>query len=146
MLCLSVVGSARGELASATDDGFITASVREREGISSSGIGKGDCDRAERGILLVEPSNGGVYEDSIPVEVVFGAQGRGCGFDMSSLRVVYKKAWGIDITRRIRPYVDDHTIRIPSLDLPAGKHSVEISILDRDRVRHEAVFTVLIRD
>jgi len=144
MLCLVVVGSARGELASTIDDGFVPASVRE--GGFSSGVGKTDCGRAERGIQLLEPANGGVYEDAIPVEVVFGARGRGCGFDMSSLRVVYKKAWGIDITRRIRPYVDAHAIRIPSLELPAGDHSVKISILDHDRVRHEAVFSVTIRD
>jgi hypothetical protein len=54
----------------------------------------------------------------------------GSQVDMSSLRIIYLKLWGIDITDRIRPYLTKDGIYAENADLPAGEHAIEIDIKD----------------
>ncbi len=64
--------------------------------------------------------------------------------DMGSLKLEYKKAWGIDITSRVRDYIRGTTISMKEADLPAGRHSVEIFISDVADNRSSQVFTVVV--
>ena len=54
----------------------------------------------------------------------------GASIDVASLKVTYLRLWGIDITDRVRPYVNDHGIDIDNADIPKGDHSIEIEIRD----------------
>jgi len=54
----------------------------------------------------------------------------GTQVDMGSLKVIYLKLWGIDITDRIRPYLTSDGIHADNADLPLGEHSIEIDIKD----------------
>ncbi len=54
----------------------------------------------------------------------------GTEVDMSSLKVIYLKLWGIDITDRIRPYITKDGIYAENADLPPGEHAIEIDIKD----------------
>ncbi|MHA7838741.1 MAG: hypothetical protein ACX98W_14895 [bacterium] len=60
--------------------------------------------------------------------------------------MTYKKAWGIDITDRVRPYLQGRWIKIPALELPAGNHAVEISIMNQREEATRMTFSVTVQD
>jgi hypothetical protein len=63
---------------------------------------------------------------------------------MESLKLEYKKDWGIDITDRVREYVAGTTIDVAESNLPRGKHTVEIQISDTHGNRSQELFTVTV--
>ncbi len=66
--------------------------------------------------------------------VKFRAHGN-AQIDLDSLVIVYKKVPAIDLTERVRPFVQPDGINMPNAEVPPGAH--RILILLRDSVGHE---------
>jgi hypothetical protein len=49
----------------------------------------------------------------------------------------YKKAWGIDITNRVRELITGSRIDVAESELPQGRHTVEIQISDVEKSGEE---------
>lgn len=81
-------------------------------------------------IRIESPENGGTYSGPVAVKVTFLAGPSGLAVNMKSLRLTYKRLWGIDITSRVRNYLTGTTIDAPGVELPAGEHTVEIYVED----------------
>ena len=62
--------------------------------------------------------------------------------NMDSLRVVYLKMFGIDITDRIRPYVKETRIDANGIKFPEGEHEFEIRIKDREQMESSEVIKI----
>lgn len=99
-------------------------------------------------IEINRPTDGGRYPGTFPIDVVFSPGENGLAVDMNSLKVEYKRAWGIDITSRIHDYVDfvAKAIKVDEAELPIGRHTVEILISDTEENRSSVLFTVIIED
>jgi hypothetical protein len=54
----------------------------------------------------------------------------GANVAMDSLRVIYLRLFGIDITDRLRPYVKGSAIAVDEADIPVGDHSIRVEIKD----------------
>jgi hypothetical protein len=109
---------------------------------------KAAVDQSEGPEIRVEsPENDGVYGvgEGFPVEVLFQEGPSGEAVNPDSLRVVYKKAWGIDITSRIREYIQPDSIRVPNADFPPGKHTVKIYIEDVEKNPSSRHLTVTVQ-
>ena len=63
---------------------------------------------------------------------------------MESLRLEYKKAWGFDITDRVREYITGTKIEVDESELPDGRHTIEILISDTAGNRSREQFSVTI--
>jgi len=61
---------------------------------------------------------------------------------MASLRIIYLKMFGIDITDRIRPYVKETRIDANGINFPEGEHEFEIRIKDTDELESNVVFMI----
>ena len=62
----------------------------------------------------------------------------GTEVDMSSLKVIYLKLWGIDITDRIRPYLTKDGIYAENADLPPGGTRIRaFAFRHHSKIRHE---------
>jgi hypothetical protein len=54
----------------------------------------------------------------------------GAAVDMRTLKVTYLRLFGIDITDRVKPYVNGDRIDIENAEIPAGEHAIELQIKD----------------
>ncbi len=96
-------------------------------------------------IQIDSPENGGVYEGPFPIKVAFRNSPEGHAVDMETLKLEYKMAWGIDITDKVRDYIDGTQIDVAESELPEGRHTVEIEIRDVEGHRSSQLFTVTVK-
>jgi hypothetical protein len=96
-------------------------------------------------IQIDSPQNDGVYEGPFPIKVAFESGRLGHPVDMESLKLEYKVAWGIDITDKVREYIDGTQIDVAESELPEGRHSVEIQIEDVEGHQSTRLFTVTVK-
>jgi hypothetical protein len=97
-------------------------------------------------IRIEKPMDIGPHSGPVSIHVVFEPGKNGLPVDMSSLKLEYQRAWGIDITSRVRDYIEGQEIRIAEASLPAGRHSVEISIEDTSENLSAQVITIVVDD
>ncbi|MGH0033566.1 MAG: hypothetical protein ACQGVK_00920 [Myxococcota bacterium] len=81
-------------------------------------------------IRIVSPEPDSTQPTTFPVEIEFHEGPSGAPPNLLSLKVTYKKAWGIDITSRLSGYVEENRISVPDVIFPSGKHTVLIYIED----------------
>jgi hypothetical protein len=96
-------------------------------------------------IDIASPTNNGTYEGSFPIKVEFLPGPKGYDVDINSLKLEYKKAWGIDITDRVRDYITGTVIDVKESELPSGRHTVEIEIADVKHNVSRQIFTVIVK-
>lgn len=96
-------------------------------------------------IEVESPDNEGVYVDEFPIHVIFSPGPKGLAVNMESLKLTYKKLWGIDITDRVRAYISGSVIHVPATRFPEGRHRVEIYIEDVARNASAELLSVTVR-
>lgn len=96
-------------------------------------------------IAIASPTDNATYEGPFPIKVEFLPGPGGHPVDIETLRLEYKKAWGIDITDRVRDYVVGTAIDVEESELPTGRHTVEIEIADVEDQLSRRVFTVTVK-
>jgi hypothetical protein len=65
------------------------------------------------------------------LQVMFESFG-GAKIDLDSIKVTYLKTPNVDLTPRIKPFVQSAGIDMPDVGLPVGEHMVRIDIKDSD--------------
>lgn len=96
-------------------------------------------------IEIASPTHNGTYEGPFPIKVAFLPGPKGYEVDLESLKLEYKKAWGIDITDRVREFITGTKIDVEESELPTGRHTVEIQIADVAENLSRQIFTVTIK-
>ena len=56
----------------------------------------------------------------------------GAKIDPDSVKVTYMRTPNVDLTVRVKPFVEPTGIDIPDVELPAGDHMVRVDIKDTD--------------
>jgi hypothetical protein len=56
----------------------------------------------------------------------------GARIDPDSIKVTYMRTPNVDLTIRVKPFVQPTGIDIPEVELPAGDHMVRVDIRDSD--------------
>jgi hypothetical protein len=78
-----------------------------------------------------------VLDESEPVhspmhlQVIFESFG-GAKIDLDSVKVTYLRNPNVDLTPRIKPFLQSAGIDIPDVQLPVGEHLVRIDVKDSD--------------
>jgi hypothetical protein len=62
-------------------------------------------------------------------QVIFETFG-GATIDLESVKVTYLKTPDVDLTPRIKPFVQNVGIDIPDVELPVGEHMVRVDVKD----------------
>jgi hypothetical protein len=96
-------------------------------------------------IEIASPIHNGTYEGPFPIKVEFLPGPKGYEVDITTLKLEYKKAWGIDITDRVRDFVTGTVIDVKESELPRGRHTVEIEIADTHKNLSRQIFTVTVK-
>ncbi|MGP0083032.1 MAG: hypothetical protein ACLP0B_05295 [Steroidobacteraceae bacterium] len=56
----------------------------------------------------------------------------GAKIDLESVKVTYLRTPNVDLTDRVKPFVQSSGIDIPDVELPEGEHMVRVDIKDSD--------------
>ena len=93
-------------------------------------------------IQVEKPDTGQPYKDLIDILIRFEKNPIGEHVNMESLRIIYLKMFGIDITDRIRPYIRETLIDAQGIKFPQGDHEFEIRIQDKEQLESSKIITV----
>ena len=93
-------------------------------------------------IKVEKPDPDRLYDDLIDILISFDKNPIGEPVNMESLRIIYLKMFGIDITDRIRPYVKETRIDANGIKFPEGEHEFEIRIKDRDQMESSEIVKI----
>ena len=85
-------------------------------------------------IKVEKPDPDQSYNDLIDILISFSKNPIGEPVNMDSLRIIYLKMFGIDITDRIRPYIKETRIDANGIKFPEGEHEFEIRIKDNEQM------------
>lgn len=97
---------------------------------------KGAVPNSGRGItrgpkILVPGEEAAVQASPIRFQVKFQSFG-GSSVDLDALKVTYLKSPVVDLTSRIKPFVQPTGIDMPDAQLPPGEHLLRVDIKDSD--------------
>lgn len=81
-------------------------------------------------IDVVRPGGGEIGQQPVEIDVEFKQSKDGAEPNMSTIKVRYIKFFTIDITDRIKPYIEGHRIHAPKAEFPKGNHTVELYVED----------------
>jgi hypothetical protein len=81
-------------------------------------------------IQIESPDTSGASPSPFPITVLFLPGTSGKAPDPASLQVTYVKLIGIDITGRVAPFVSAEGVRMPSAKVPAGTHTLRVTLAD----------------
>ena len=96
-------------------------------------------------IKIKKPDPDKLYNDLIDILIHFDKNPIGGSVDMRSLRVIYLKMFGIDITDRILPYVKETRIDANGVKFPGGEHEFEIRIKDKEKMESAQIFKIKVK-
>ena len=96
-------------------------------------------------IKIKKPDPDKLYNDLIDILIHFDKNPIGESVDMTSLRVIYLKMFGIDITDRILPYIKETRIDANGIKFPEGKHEFEIRIKDKEKMESAQIFKIKVK-
>ena len=88
----------------------------------------------ERGptVVAIYPSvKSGQIKSPFTLQLKFTSHG-GAAIDLDSVIVTYMKVPAIDLTARVKPFVQSTGVNIPDVEVPPGSHRILISIKDGD--------------
>ena len=93
-------------------------------------------------IQVEKPDADQTYNDLIDILIRFEKNPIGEHVNMKSLRIIYLKMFGIDITDRIRPYIRETRIDAQGIMFPQGEHEFEIRIKDTNELESNEIFKI----
>ena len=83
-------------------------------------------------VVLSPPASGDAFVSNRPVKLKVRFETTpDAPVDIRSLKVTYLRLLGIDITDRVRPYVNENGIEVDNVEIPPGEHRIELEIKDR---------------
>jgi len=93
-------------------------------------------------IKIEKPDEDQFYDDLIDILISFKRNPMGEPVNMESLRIIYLKMFGVDITDRIRPYIKETRIDANGIKFPEGEHEFEIRIKDIEQMESSEIFKI----
>ena len=108
---------------------------------------KGAIATDRRGILrgpkveIVAPS--GAAHSPLRLQLKFESFG-GATINPDSVRVIYLRSPNVDLTPRVKPFIQANGIDMPRAELPPGEYTVRVDVKDSDGRPGTASFTLTI--
>jgi hypothetical protein len=108
---------------------------------------KGAIAANSRGILrgprveLVSPSE--ASHSPLRLQLKFESFG-GAKINIESVRVIYLRNPNVDLTERVRPFIQADGIDMPGAELPPGEYAVKVEVKDSDGRPGSTSFTLKI--
>jgi hypothetical protein len=93
-------------------------------------------------ITVLSPKPGDTNLQS-PFRLQLKFEGRGgVQVDPESLKLIYAKSPAVDLTARVKPYVQPAGVDLPEASVPPGSHTIRAEIKDKDGRAGTHTFTI----
>src|ERR1700733_2068324 len=108
---------------------------------------KGAIPAAPRGILrgpkveVISPNE--AAHSPLRLQLKFETFG-GARIDIESVKVLYLRTPNVDLTARVRPFIQSDGIDMPDAELPPGEYTVRVDVKDSDGRPGSVSFTLRI--
>jgi hypothetical protein len=97
-------------------------------------------------VVLSPPSSGDAFVSNRPVKLrVRFETTADAPVDIRTLKVTYLRLLGIDITDRVRPYVNENGIEVDNVEIPPGEHRIELEIKDRQGHDTDEILKLIVK-
>ena len=85
-------------------------------------------------IEIVKPGGTDSVKPPFEIDLVFKAGPSGKSIDYETFKATLLALWGIDLTDRIKPYLNeaDNRIYIKEAQVPSGSHRIKLTIADAE--------------
>ena len=81
--------------------------------------------------VVSPPSSSKTVNSPLHLQLKFESHG-GAKIDQSSVKVTYEKTPAVDLTNRVKPYIQSTGIDIGEADVPPGNHTFRVDVKDSD--------------
>ncbi len=125
---LIVLGGIGQSFAASPDSWLITPDEAVLAPAIDDGIRSRALSDAGPGIEIVKPAEGEIVPS--PAEIMIRFLPKSVAVDLSSLKVTLLKFIPIDLTDRLKPYVNPNGIAVKEANVPAGAYRVRITLSD----------------
>jgi hypothetical protein len=125
---LVVLGGIGQSFAASPDSWLITPDEAVLAPAIDDGIRSRALNDAGPGIEIVKPAEGEIVPS--PAEILIRFLPKTVAVDLSSLKVTLLKFIPIDLTDRLKPYVNPNGIAVKEANVPAGAYRVRITLSD----------------
>jgi hypothetical protein len=98
-----------------------------------------------RGPKVELVSREAVFRSPARLQLKFQTYG-GAKVDLGAVQATYLRTPNVDLTLRIKPFVNENGIDVPAAELPPGDHMVRIDIKDSDGRRATASFMLKVQE
>jgi hypothetical protein len=105
--------------------------------VATRGISRGPA------IKLIAPVSNSTVNSPFDFRVVFEPRGDS-KIDMNSVKVTYLKSPYVDLTPRLKPAISVTGINFQNAEVPAGEHSVRLSVQDTEGRETNSVFNLVV--
>jgi hypothetical protein len=108
---------------------------------------KGAIAADRRGILrgpkveIVSPS--GTVHSPLRLQLIFESFG-GATINPDSVKVIFLRSPNVDLTPRVKPFIQAGGIDMPETELPPGEYTVRVDVKDSDGRPGTASFTLIV--
>jgi len=94
-------------------------------------------------IKLIAPSADSTVNSPFDFKVVFEPRGES-KVDVNSVKVTYLKFPYVDLTPRLKSAISASGINFQNAEVPAGEHSVRLTVQDTDGRESNSVFSLIV--
>jgi hypothetical protein len=92
--------------------------------------------------LLSPNADEGPVQGAFALRIAFEARG-GANIDVDSARIVYLKSRPVDLIERVKPGLSATGIELPDVELPPGRHAIQVSVVDSAGRETMVVFNLI---
>ena len=93
-------------------------------------------------ILLINPAaTAGLIRSPFNLRIRFESHG-GTQIDTDSIVITYRKRPAIDLTQRMKPFIQPTGVSLDSAEIPPGEHHIRVDVKDTDGQSSSAEFTI----
>lgn len=93
-------------------------------------------------ITVISPKPGdGSLQSPFRLQLKFQGRG-GAQIDPDSLKLTYTRSPAVDLTMRVKPYVQSAGVDLPEAAVPPGNHTMRAEIKDKDGRAGSVTFTI----
>lgn len=93
------------------------------------------------GIKVVSPDSSTAVKGPFDLKVNFESRG-GNKIDPASVRVTYLKSPAVDLTPRLKGAITENGIEFAKAEVPAGEHSLRITVKDAEGRESNSIITI----
>ena len=122
---------------------LVTAQEAALPSVPNAPLTRRGITRGPQIVLVSPPADNATVQSPLHLQLKFESHG-GAKIDPDGVKVVYVKNPVVDLTDRVKPYLQSGGIDITEADVPPGNHTFRVDVKDSDGRATTSLFTFVV--